>query len=226
MGDTGIEPVTSCVSCIDDRPAPTFDSDPETQLSSRQNRDDTRHIGAHPDTSPADGLQNDRANWRGDFQPALKAGRTVDADGGLVNPDGRRVYNSATRLTAFRTYIAWFPELNRIKIGKATNIKTRMKALRQTCPGELHLVAVIESDREAELHHQFRHAHVIREWFHAYPSLVAFIHELNPAAGITPMDVDEKVMLRAQAKAQRKAGIGRKTVIIRRSHVRIAEAHQ
>lgn len=111
-------------------------------------------------------------------------------------PDGYR-----PRMAVYKTYFVYFPELRRIKIGRASDVAKRFTALRRGVPGPLHLMAVLDGDYEERLHDQFRHARVIGEWFHAYPSLVEYIRVLNRSCPVEPVSVDEAKLIEAARAA-------------------------
>lgn len=69
--------------------------------------------------------------------------------------------------------------LGLVKIGTTTNMKSRLKALRDCCPDKLRILGSFKStdDRLVEriLHRKFESARSHGEWFRQTPDLMAFI---------------------------------------------------
>lgn len=70
-----------------------------------------------------------------------------------------------TKNKAVRTYIARNASGGLIKIGRSVNPEDRMKSLQTGAGCELEILAVIDGDKERELHKQFAEFRVFGEWF-------------------------------------------------------------
>jgi hypothetical protein len=72
------------------------------------------------------------------------------------------------------------------KIGRATDISSRLAKLRTASPFELFVVAVIATDRpdfeEAIYHKVFKHAHIHREWFSLTPEEIGWLRNQEEIA--------------------------------------------
>lgn len=73
-----------------------------------------------------------------------------------------------------------------VKIGRTrSDPRYRLSAIQNGYPfGQLRFVGLIRGHRstERELHHRFREARMMGEWFRATPELLAFIRALSPPA--------------------------------------------
>lgn len=69
-----------------------------------------------------------------------------------------------------------------IKIGSTTKrgLGARLSGLQTSCPYKMHLLATMNGDYrdEERLHHSFRHAHIMGEWFRPTPAMLALVDGL------------------------------------------------
>jgi hypothetical protein len=84
-----------------------------------------------------------------------------------------------------------------VKIGRTTNLASRLRALATGSAVPLELLATVPGGRkeEARLHRKWRHLHLRGEWFEAAPELLRYAQEL--AAGPPPVELSQAE--RAQA---------------------------
>lgn len=70
-----------------------------------------------------------------------------------------------------------------VKIGVTTEggLSARLCGIQTSCPYKLRLLATMKGDYrdEERLHHSFRHARVMGEWFRPTPALLALIEGLR-----------------------------------------------
>lgn len=64
-----------------------------------------------------------------------------------------------------KTYFIHCPATNRVKIGKATNVKDRLKSLATAASSKLVLLGVFDSDIETDLHRAHADDRICGEWF-------------------------------------------------------------
>jgi hypothetical protein len=72
----------------------------------------------------------------------------------------------------------------KVKIGFASNMKSRVVSIQSSCPGELRILA---SERgtvrdEKAIHEKFKHCRYRGEWFNSYPDLMLHISMLGSEA--------------------------------------------
>jgi hypothetical protein len=74
------------------------------------------------------------------------------------------------------TYFFLDAAAGRLKIGRSTNVKERLRTKSHEVGAELVLVATIPGDEEATLHFQFAHARLKGEWFNVMdPALSEYL---------------------------------------------------
>jgi hypothetical protein len=67
------------------------------------------------------------------------------------------------------TYFILNQKTNMVKIGKSTDVGTRLISLQTASPDELCVILILPNIKdfsEKNLHHQFARYHVRGEWFH------------------------------------------------------------
>lgn len=64
-----------------------------------------------------------------------------------------------------KTYIVYNSKANQIKIGKSLHPKKRIRTLETQAGAVLDVLAIIDSDREYELHKKFNKYRTVGEWF-------------------------------------------------------------
>jgi len=73
------------------------------------------------------------------------------------------------------TYALLAPSANRVKVGSASNIDTRIRDIARICPVPLMLIGRSNSFVESRIHDEIATAHVNGEWFEATPEVLAAI---------------------------------------------------
>lgn len=73
------------------------------------------------------------------------------------------------------TYIMSAQGTDRVKIGKTTDLPTRLKDLQTGCPYQLVVLCVLPGKRERELHSLFSSSRVRGEWFTKSEKISDFI---------------------------------------------------
>lgn len=70
-------------------------------------------------------------------------------------------------------YFIYAPAVKMVKIGRSTNIKSRIRALKTMSPTDLHLLATEGggAERELALHNMFAEHRSHGEWFHMVPEI-------------------------------------------------------
>ena len=63
------------------------------------------------------------------------------------------------------TYFVRHPKTKLIKIGKTIDVESRIKSLECGSGGKLHILAVLNGNKERELHKKFSNSRVHGEWF-------------------------------------------------------------
>jgi hypothetical protein len=82
------------------------------------------------------------------------------------------------------TYLIEAVGLEMVKIGKTTNIETRLGCLRSACPVEVRLLGVCSVAEDAA-HSEFNHLRVRGEWFRLTKEIRSFIKaECKTALGV------------------------------------------
>lgn len=77
------------------------------------------------------------------------------------------------------TYIVKNPASGLLKIGKSSDILTRLRSLSVGSGARLELIAEIDRDIEASLHEEFSHLRVFGEWFRDDGSIVEKAKQLT-----------------------------------------------
>jgi hypothetical protein len=78
-----------------------------------------------------------------------------------------------------RTYFIQAGEGGNIKIGRTTNLRSRISNLQIGIPARLKLIHVVDRDIERMCHEKFHHIKVDGEWFTPDAELLDFIHNLE-----------------------------------------------
>lgn len=81
-----------------------------------------------------------------------------------------------------------------IKIGKATNVKSRLGGLQTGSPSKLVLLGTLKGNQEAALHAKFSASRVHGEWFSPSPEIAAFLKRkfgTDPASLISSTELEE-----------------------------------
>jgi len=64
-----------------------------------------------------------------------------------------------------KTYIVYNPKSDQIKIGKSISPRQRIRTLETQAGSEFDVLAIIDSNRESELHKKFHKYRTVGEWF-------------------------------------------------------------
>lgn len=83
----------------------------------------------------------------------------------------------------WNTYFARVSGSSLVKIGKSTDVQSRIKGLQTGCPGHLKLIGVIHGDHEAGWHERFSDNRISGEWFRLDDSDVRSIETAIVLAG-------------------------------------------
>lgn len=77
------------------------------------------------------------------------------------------------------TYVIQGAPLSPVKIGRASDIDSRLRSLQTGSPHELRVLLVLEGDVESELHVRFKDDRINGEWFRWSKKIESFISEKN-----------------------------------------------
>ena len=79
----------------------------------------------------------------------------------------------------YKTYVVEAVGTGRLKIGKATSIKTRLKQIQAHCPVIARVIATADEDIERILHKTLEVHRLHGEWFESNDELNSLIADIN-----------------------------------------------
>ena len=91
--------------------------------------------------------------------------------------DEKFATSTAKPLKICKTYVIKSHRSGLVKIGRSMDPEARIKGLKTGAGGELETLAILNGDRESELHLMFSDLRVFGEWFSDDGSIAAFLAE-------------------------------------------------
>ena len=86
-------------------------------------------------------------------------------DTGLIMITSPAIDSRNNKSCTPKTYIVYNPKSDQIKIGKSISPRHRIRTLETQAGSEFDVLAIIDSNRESELHKKFQKYRTVGEWF-------------------------------------------------------------